>query len=110
MVKHSSKPVSGRSWKQKKECRFSSLAKDKQSASKFGAKMQLKDQKKNIQALATQLQSERNAESEAKKLRIAENRKRREENERKCEIVQKITNTKKLKKIKKKQLRSIETR
>ena len=44
--------------------RFSALAKDKQSASKFGAKMQLKDQKKNLQALVNQLQSERDAESE----------------------------------------------
>ncbi|XP_063695149.1 uncharacterized protein LOC134826623 [Bolinopsis microptera] len=110
MVKHSSKPVSGRAWKQKKECRFSSLAKDKQSTSTFGTKMQLKDQKKNVQAILNKIQSDRVAESEAKNARIAENRTRRAENERKQEIVQKITNTKKLKKIKKKHLRSIETR
>ena len=45
-----------------------------------------------------------------KRKKIEENRTRRKANERKCEIVQTITNTKKLKKIKKKQLRNIETR
>eukprot|EP00116_Pleurobrachia_bachei_P015841 sb/3476103/ len=91
MVKHSSKPVSGRAWKQKKECKTSGVIAVKAVKSSFEKKMQLKQQKQNCKELASQILTERSEKLEARRKQEESNKKRREENERKCEIVQTIS-------------------
>ena len=72
--------------------------------------MRAKADKTNMKQIVEQLMEEKSKKLEAKRKQMEANRKRREENTRKNEIVQVITNTKKLKNIKKKHLRMIETR
>ena len=58
MVKHSSKPVSGRVWKDKKDCRFSALNNDKGGKSSFDKKMVQKKEAGRIKELMEQIKSE----------------------------------------------------
>lgn len=103
------KPKSGRVWKSERK-KFSSIVKTKGIRSSFEKKQALREQMKRIKELSNSIKQEKEAEKEAKKQRRRENLKRQEDNRKKSEVVQVITNTKKLKNIKKKQLRSIEKR
>ncbi|VVC90491.1 unnamed protein product [Leptidea sinapis] len=103
------KPKSGRFWKSKKE-RFNSINKTKGIRLNFEKKAALRIELQNVKNLSHQLQNQQKEKEEARKEKRRENLKRTEENKRKSEIVQVITNTKKLKRMKKKQLRFIEKR
>ncbi|XP_068111718.1 coiled-coil domain-containing protein 86-like [Hyperolius riggenbachi] len=103
------KPKSGRVWKENKK-RFSSMVKDRPLRTSWDTKMKERQEKKMIKSLAQELKDEKQREKEEKKKRREENLRRRLENERKAEVVQVIRNPTKLKRARKKQLRSIQKR
>nr|XP_034181088.1 coiled-coil domain-containing protein 86 [Osmia lignaria] len=103
------KPKSGRIWKEQKT-RFSSIVKTRGMRSSFEKKQKLREDLKRVKEMSREIKAKKQAEKEAKKERRRQNLKRAEENRKKGEIVQVITNTAKLKKIKRKQLRTIEKR
>lgn len=103
------KPKSGRIWKEQKK-RFSSIVKTRGIRLSFDKKQKLKEDLKHVKEMSREIKAKKQAEKEAKKERRRANLKRAAENQRKSEIVQVITNTAKLKKIKKKHLRMIQKR
>ncbi|XP_045453884.1 coiled-coil domain-containing protein 86 [Melitaea cinxia] len=103
------KPKSGRFWKSKKE-RFLSIVKTKGIKPDFQKKTALRLELKRTKELSKQIIEQIKEKQQVRKERRRENIKRAEENKRKSEIVQVITNTAKLKRMKKKQLRFIEKR
>lgn len=103
------KPKSGKFWK-KEKTKFSSIIKTRGIRSSFEKKQALREKLKHIKEASDAIKATRLEEKELKKQRRRENIKRQEENRKKSEVVQVITNTKKLKKIKKKHLRTIEKR
>ncbi|KOB67545.1 Coiled-coil domain-containing protein 86 [Operophtera brumata] len=103
------KPKSGRFWKTEKE-RFSTINKTKGLKQDFAKKTALRIELKRTKDLSHQVLEEFKQKQEEKKERRRENIKRSEENKRKAEVVQVITNSAKLKRMRKKQLRFIEKR
>ncbi|KAK9302350.1 hypothetical protein QLX08_005610 [Tetragonisca angustula] len=103
------KPKSGRVWKEEKK-RFSSIVKTRGIRLSFDKKQKLRENLKHVKEMSRAIKAEKQAQKEAKKERRRANLKRAEENQRKSEIVQIITNTAKLKKIKRKHLRMIQKR
>ncbi|KOX69558.1 Coiled-coil domain-containing protein 86 [Melipona quadrifasciata] len=103
------KPKSGRVWKKERK-RFSSLVKTRGIRLSFDQKQKLRQNLKRVKEMSRTIKAEIQARKEAKKERRRANLKRAEENQRKSEIVQVITNTAKLKKIKRKHLRMIQKR
>ncbi|XP_071985974.1 coiled-coil domain-containing protein 86 [Engystomops pustulosus] len=103
------KPKSGRVWKENKK-RFSSMVKDRPLRTSWEVKMKQRQEQKMMKSFAQQLKDEKQQEKEEKKRRREENLKRRLANERKAEVVQVIRNPAKIKRARKKQLRSIEKR
>ncbi|XP_073540471.1 coiled-coil domain-containing protein 86 [Phyllobates terribilis] len=103
------RPKSGRVWKENKK-RFSNMVRDRPLCTSWEVKMKQRQEKKLLKSLAQQLKDEKQQEKEAKRKRREENLRRRLENERKAEVVQVIRNPAKLKRARKKQLRSIEKR
>ncbi|XP_052045736.1 coiled-coil domain-containing protein 86 [Apodemus sylvaticus] len=104
------KPKSGRVWKDRSKKRFSQMVQDKPLRTSWQRKMKERQERKQAKDFARHLEEEKQRRRQEKKERRAENLRRRLENERKAEIVQVIRNPAKLKKAKKKQLRSIEKR
>ncbi|XP_026501399.2 coiled-coil domain-containing protein 86 [Vanessa tameamea] len=102
-------PKSGRFWKTKKE-RFSSVVKTKGIRPDFKKKTALRIELKRTKDLSKQVLEEIKEKELTRKERRRENIKRTEENKKKSEIVQVITNTAKLKRMKKKQLKFTEKR
>ncbi|XP_003703457.1 coiled-coil domain-containing protein 86 [Megachile rotundata] len=103
------RPKSGRIWKEQKT-RFSSIVKTRGIRLSFEKKKKLKEDLKRAKEMTRENKARKQAEKEAKKNRRKANLKRAEENRKKGEVVQVITNTTKLKKIKRKHLRMIEKR
>lgn len=103
------KPKSGRFWKSEKK-RFSSIIKTKGIKKPFQKNQELRQKMKHIKELSNSIKAAKEEENEKRKQRRRENLKRQEENQRKSEVVQVITNTKKIKKMKKKHLRNVEKR
>ncbi|XP_072390332.1 coiled-coil domain-containing protein 86 [Diabrotica undecimpunctata] len=103
------KPKSGRIWKSERK-KFSSVIKTKGIKSSFERKEALRQKLKQVKELTNSLKAAKQEEKEKKKERRRANLKKQEENRLKSEVVQVITNTKKLKKTKKKHLRNIEKR
>ncbi|KAG8549311.1 hypothetical protein GDO81_021642 [Engystomops pustulosus] len=103
------KPKSGRVWKENKK-RFSSMVKDRPLRTSWEVKMKQRQEQKMMKSFAQQLKDEKQQEKEEKKRRREENLRRRLANERKAEVVQVIRNPAKIKRARKKQLRSIEKR
>ncbi|CRL05015.1 CLUMA_CG018257, isoform A, partial [Clunio marinus] len=101
-------PKSGKFWKGPKE-KFRKIQNTlpKKTTQQH---LKLRDDLRKIKALSKSIKEEKKNENELKKQRREENAKRREENELKNQQVQIITNTSKLKRIKKKQLRQIQKR
>ncbi|NP_001033663.1 coiled-coil domain-containing protein 86 [Bos taurus] len=104
------KPKSGRVWKDRSKKRFSQMVQDKPLRTSWQRKMKDRQERKLAKDFARHLEEEKERRRQEKKKRRAENLRRRLENERKAEIVQVIRNPAKLKRAKKKQLRSIEKR
>eukprot|EP00274_Cyanoptyche_gloeocystis_P006867 CAMPEP_0196652522 /NCGR_PEP_ID=MMETSP1086-20130531/1851_1 /TAXON_ID=77921 /ORGANISM="Cyanoptyche gloeocystis , Strain SAG4.97" /LENGTH=161 /DNA_ID=CAMNT_0041983121 /DNA_START=88 /DNA_END=573 /DNA_ORIENTATION=+ len=100
------KPASGRTWKEPAQ-RSSTRVSVKQLHTTWGQKMQAKITRKTIQAKQNALLDEKKKAKQAERQRIADRQKQREENERKSSVYQKITKTSKIKKMSKKQLKSI---
>jgi rRNA-processing protein CGR1 len=103
------KPKSGRFWKNEKK-KFSSVIKTRGIRSSFEKKQALRQELKRIKEASRAALAEKEEQKEQKKQRRRDNLKRQEENRKKSEVVQVITNTKKIKNMKKKQLRYIEKR
>ncbi|KAM4846845.1 coiled-coil domain-containing protein 86 [Thomomys bottae] len=104
------KPKSGRVWKDRSKKRFSQMVQDKPLRTSWQRKMKERQEKKLAKDFARHLEEEKEKRRQEKKQRRAENIKRRLENERKAEIVQVIRNPAKIKRAKKKQLRTIAKR
>jgi len=100
---------SGRPWKPVKE-RFSSMKKVKPLRTSWKRKMQLKNEKQSLKDFQNQLNEARRQEKLEYRARVEAHRKQKEENSKRSDVVQVITNTAKLKRMKKKQLRKIEKR
>ncbi|CAH1364312.1 coiled-coil domain-containing protein 86 [Tenebrio molitor] len=103
------KPKSGRFWKNEKK-KFSSVIKTRGIRSSFEKKQALRQELKRIKEASRAALAEKEEQKEQKKQRRRDNLKRQEDNRKKSEVVQVITNTKKIKNMKKKQLRYIEKR
>ncbi|OAD57951.1 Coiled-coil domain-containing protein 86 [Eufriesea mexicana] len=103
------KPKSGRIWKEPKK-KFSSIVKTRGIRLSFDKKQKRRENLKHVKEISRAIKAEKRSQKEAKKERRRANLKRAIENQKKSEIVQVITNTTKLKKIKKKHLRMIEKR
>lgn len=103
------KPKSGRVWKNVKN-KFSLNVKTRGLKTSLTQKQKLREELQRIKAISRAKIAEKNEQKELRKERRRENLKRREENQRKAEIVQVISNTSKLKKMRKKHLRNIEKR
>ncbi|KAK0058715.1 coiled-coil domain-containing protein 86 [Biomphalaria pfeifferi] len=104
------KPKSGRVWKTVRTERFSKIKQDKMFTTSWAKKMALREEKKRLKEMQEQLKTDKDKEKQLRRERIEANKKRKLENQRRSEIVQPIRNTAKIKKMKKKQLRMIETR
>ncbi|XP_055861945.1 coiled-coil domain-containing protein 86-like [Biomphalaria glabrata] len=104
------KPKSGRVWKTVRTERFSKIKQDKMFTTSWAKKMSLREEKKRLKEMQEQLKTDKDKEKQLRRERIEANKKRKLENQRRSEIVQPIRNTAKIKKMKKKQLRMIETR
>lgn len=103
------KPKSGRIWKGKGQ-KKSTLIKVKSLHKSWKVRQKERAEKSSIKQLQTDMKEAVAAEKEQKRLRTEEQKKRREQNLKKSEIVQAITNSAKIKRMKKKQLRKIEKR
>ncbi|XP_032691559.1 coiled-coil domain-containing protein 86 [Odontomachus brunneus] len=103
------KPKSGRIWKEQKT-KFSSIIKTRGIRLSLTKKQKLREDLKRVKDMSRAIKLQKQEEKEAKKQRRIENLKRAEENRKKSEIVQVITNTAKIKRMRKKQLRMIEKR
>ncbi|XP_050311884.1 coiled-coil domain-containing protein 86 [Anthonomus grandis grandis] len=103
------KPKSGRFWKSEKK-KFSSTIKTRGLKSSLEKKQALREKLQKIKETTRERLAQKKQEEEQRKERRRENLRRQEENRKKSEIVQVITNTQKLKKMKRKQLRYIEKR
>lgn len=103
------KPKSGRVWKNPKQ-RFSSIIKTKGIKTTLEKRKSLREELNRVKEASRAIMAEKQKEKELKKERRRQNLKRQEENRKKSEIVQVITNTSKIKRMKKKHLRYIEKR
>lgn len=103
------KPKSGRVWKNPRT-RFSSIIKTKGIRSSFEKRKAVKEEMNRVREASKAIIAEKQKEKELKKERRRENLKRQEENRKKSEVVQVITNTSKIKRMKRKHLRQIEKR
>lgn len=90
--------------------RFSSINKTKGLKQDFQKKTALRLELKRTKELSKQLREQFQEKEHQRKERRRENIKKTEENRKKAEVVQVITNTAKLKRMRKKQLRFIEKR
>ncbi|CAH3111042.1 unnamed protein product [Porites lobata] len=103
------RPKSGRVWKSEKK-RKSAVIGVHPLHTSWGRKQQVRMQQKLMKVYEKELKEEAKKQKEEKRRKIEERKKRREENEKKSQVVQVIKDTAKIKRMKKKQLRKIETR
>lgn len=107
---HSGLSKSGRWWKPMQDNRFSNIRKDKQLHSSWDKKLKYRAEKESVRSYANRLKEQKKQEKIEYWERVKAHRVVKETNRKKSEVVQVITNTKKLKRMKKKQLRQIQKR
>jgi len=100
---------SGRSWKdlQGKKQRISALTTLPYMKKTVAQRRQAEKEFKDMQQLEREMKARDSQAKEERRLRTEENRRRREENTKKNEVVEIITNTRKLKRLSKRQMRNI---
>ncbi|CAF0802426.1 unnamed protein product [Adineta steineri] len=103
------KPKGGRTWKLTKG-RYSAITRPKSLKLTYDERMKMKADLKETRGREKEMWNAVNEKRDKLKQRQKENKERREANERKGEIVQVIKNPAKLKRLKKKALRSIQKR
>merc|ERR1711881_294375 len=103
------KPKSGRVWKNP-GAKKSTIIKVKSLHKSWAVRTKERAEMANIKNYQAELKRAADEEKEAKRLRTAEQKKRREENILKSEITQDIKNTAKIKRMKKKHLRKLQKR
>ncbi|XP_064620766.1 coiled-coil domain-containing protein 86-like [Lineus longissimus] len=104
------RPKSGRVWKTPRTGRYSEIMKVKPLRSSWKRKEEERKEKKAMKLYEKELQDARQETLEKKRKRAEEKKKRKLENEKKSEVVQTIKDTRKIKKMKRKQLRMIQKR
>lgn len=108
-------PKSGRVWKATRPDKtrvslMNATPLSKPLRTTYEGRMASKAARQAVLTAEKELQDERRAKKEAERKRIEENKKRREENARKSEVTQVIKDTRKIKKMSRKQLRQISKR
>jgi len=103
------KPKSGRVWKSKGK-KKSTMINVKSLHTSWNKRSKERAETESVKKYQKELKEAAALEREEKRLRTEENKRRREENAKKSEIVQTITDSSKIKRMKKKQLRLIEKR
>eukprot|EP01134_Creolimax_fragrantissima_P007114 CFRG7114T1 len=103
------RPKSGRIWKQKKQ-RFSSIKNQRALRTTFEEKLAKRAERKSLKEYEGELAEKEAAKKAAKKAEREARAERILEKARKAEVVQVISNTRKIKKMSKRQLRALETR
>ncbi|KAK9886724.1 hypothetical protein WA026_017641 [Henosepilachna vigintioctopunctata] len=103
------KPKSGRVWKSTKS-KFSLNVKTKGIRDSLEKKEKFRQEMRAIKEASRSIIEAKRQEQENRKQRRREKLQKQEENRKKSEVVQVITNTSKIKRMKKKQLRNIEKR
>jgi len=103
------KPKSGRLWKTPGKKTSNKIA-VKSLHQSWTVRSKERAEKLSVKNFQNELKAQAADEKLQKRKRIEEQKKRKEENILKSEIVQKVTNSRKIKKMKKKQLRQIQTR
>ncbi|GFQ82276.1 coiled-coil domain-containing protein 86 [Trichonephila clavata] len=103
------KPKSGRVWKTDKS-KFSSMCQVKPLKLNWSKKLELRQERKNLLSHVSEIKERKQREKELWKQTRRENIERKRENEIKSEIVQVITNTAKLRRMRKKDLKMIRKR
>ena len=99
-----------RPWKEPRKKRASSIVTMKSLRPAWKKKEEQRRKMAELKAYQRQLEADARREREEAKERREERKRQREENERRAEVFQRITNTAKLRKLSKKQWRSIEKR
>ena len=99
----------GRSWKdlQGKKKRIGLLMEKPRTRKTLEAQQRETRERKEMQQLEREMRQRDAERKQARRLRAEENRQRREANAKKNEVVQIITNTRKLKRLSKRQMRDI---
>ncbi|CAF0853166.1 unnamed protein product [Didymodactylos carnosus] len=103
------KPKGGRTWKLQKG-RFSAISRPKSLKMSYDERIKLKTGLNHTRSIEKEMWKAVNEKRDNLRKRQKENKERRLENERKGEIVQVIKNPAKIKRMKKKQLKSIQKR
>ncbi|CAH8582659.1 unnamed protein product [Schistosoma rodhaini] len=104
------KPKSGRTWKTVRTAKHSAIKKDKGIRTSFQTRRKIEAEIKKIRNESIERKKAKNELKKAKRLKEEEKRQRKLENERRSEIVVPITNPAKIKRLRKKQMRTIVTR
>ncbi|XP_033627557.1 coiled-coil domain-containing protein 86-like [Asterias rubens] len=110
VTKHKGVSKSGRKWKTEQTSRSNGMKQDKPMKTSWKKKMSQKAETKSMKLFEAELKDAKTKENERKKQHRAKKLKLKLENERKSEVVQVIKNTSKIKRMKKKQLRTVEMR
>merc|ERR1712156_280245 len=100
---------SGRFWKSDRD-RFRSVIKTKGLKQSLKQKTRLKEEKTKAKLYEQSLKAATQREKEELRARQEENKKKREANQKKSEVVQEVKNLSKLKRMRKKQLRTLAKR
>jgi rRNA-processing protein CGR1 len=100
------RPISGKTWRGERK-RASAMIAVKELRPGYGARQEVRRRDRVVKEQEREIKAKVKAEKEARRLAREAQEKRRQENAKKSEVVQIITNTKKLKRLTKRQMRNI---